>query len=490
MDSSPVEPVDLLDLQLLPAWVKEPPETRSYAHSAGHDEQAARRPERPMRLGRGHQQHRPNRRRDRPRPGRDRRQPRNHEARHDKDRQRPPEAIAERVTVRFLPHPRVLQNVVEQIKSNTVAYSIFSLARLFLEKPERYDVCLSPTADPGLHQLGESGAVSADRQFLENNAFRLAQADFYNVEVKQSDPIKGNFSGVARCRLSGVLLGPTNHHGYQPKLRTLYEQRFSRRMSFSDYQRQIEIVTDPAVVEQWKEEARNISTFTTLREATPLTFGNVAEAERHFRQNYLPGLVRTAGESIIDGVASRQMPDRVLRRLIETAWSRETRSPSQMMQELAKNFRETGLHIFRQRRGMLFVSPIRVRPFAHDQTGVSSQVKAILETLTQNPRANRKELADKLLSDTPAAESESRKLGLASDLHWLIREGYVIEFNDGSLDLPRTKSTATKSSDEKPSATTSSNVEAESVMVAAKLIATVVDTTTATNDSPNDPVTA
>jgi hypothetical protein len=28
---------------------------------------------------------------------------------------------------------------------------------------------------------------------------------------------------------------------------------------------------------------------------------------------------------------------------------------------------------------------------------------------------------------------------LASDLHWLISEGYVIEFNDGSLDLPRTK---------------------------------------------------
>ena len=25
---------------------------------------------------------------------------------------------------------------------------------------------------------------------------------------------------------------------------------------------------------------------------------------------------------------------------------------------------------------------------------------------------------------------------LANDLHWLVREGYVIEFNDGSLDLP------------------------------------------------------
>jgi hypothetical protein len=30
---------------------------------------------------------------------------------------------------------------------------------------------------------------------------------------------------------------------------------------------------------------------------------------------------------------------------------------------------------------------------------------------------------------------------LASDLHWLISAGHVIEFNDGSLDLPRAKAT-------------------------------------------------
>ena len=30
-------------------------------------------------------------------------------------------------------------------------------------------------------------------------------------------------------------------------------------------------------------------------------------------------------------------------------------------------------------------------------------------------------------------------MALASDLHWLISEGHVIEFNDGALDLPRVK---------------------------------------------------
>jgi hypothetical protein len=36
--------------------------------------------------------------------------------------------------------------------------------------------------------------------------------------------------------------------------------------------------------------------------------------------------------------------------------------------------------------------------------------------------------------------TEKQKLVLASDLRWLIGEGHVIEFNDGTFDLPRAKS--------------------------------------------------
>src|SRR6266542_6996892 len=140
------------------------------------------------------------------------------------------------VTIRFLPYSPAFENVVAQIKSGSVAYSLFALARLFLEKPVGYEVCLAVKAESSLFQLGENGTVSADREFLEQNAFRFVHRDFYKIDISETDPIKGNFSNVARCRLSGTLLGPTNHHGYQPQLRSLYEQRFSRRMSFADYQ--------------------------------------------------------------------------------------------------------------------------------------------------------------------------------------------------------------------------------------------------------------
>jgi hypothetical protein len=346
------------------------------------------------------------------------------------------------IAVKFLPRAAALENVVEQIKSGAVAYSLFALARLFLEKATRHDVKLTAPPEVSLFQLGENGAASVDRHFLERGAFRFAQSDFYKIDITETEPIKGNFTNVARDRLSGTLLGPTNHHDYQRRLRNLYEQRFSRRMSFPDYQRQIQIVTEPAEIEKWKEDARKVTTFTTLREEPPQTFSSATDAERHFEKNYLPNLARKVSEVTLDGPMSRRLHDRVLTRLIEQEWNRELKSPSPMMQELAARFRDAGLHVFRHRRGMLFASPIYPRPLTQEQTAVSSQVRTIVEAIAAQPRIGRKELADKLIADLSGEEAERAKLALASDLLWLISSGHVIEFNDGSLDLPRVKTKA------------------------------------------------
>jgi hypothetical protein len=88
---------------------------------------------------------------------------------------------------------------------------------------------------------------------------------------------------------------------------------------------------------------------------------------------------------------------------------------------------------------MLFVSPIRARAFVHEHAGVSPSVNAILEALSGTAAISRKQLFEKLIGDSASEHAEARSLALASDLRWLINEGYVIEFNDGSLDLPRVK---------------------------------------------------
>jgi len=438
---------DLFDLKFLPAWVKETPSENPYADFAGEEHAPPGSRDRRDRQRTGGERRergpRPPRAKEGGRNARERnRRPEPH---HPPEARAPAESIAPplAVEVRFVPAAHVLESVLGQIKASHLAYSVFSLGRMFLDKPERYDVRLKAETAL-LFQLGENGPVATEQRVLENGAFLNEKDNFYRTEVTQSEPIKGNFTSVARCRLSGVLLGPTNHHAYQPQLRNLYEQRFSRRMSFPEYQRQIEIVNDPGAVERWKEEARSVTTYVTLQEEPPLTFTSAVETERHFRQTYLPGLLRSSPELTLDGVVSRQLADRSLGRLIENAWAQEYRSPSKMMQELIGAFRQAAIHLFRHRKGMLFVFPIRARPFSHGSASVSPAVGAILEALKKDPGINRKLLLEKLPheDEAPPEAVEKKKLALASDLHWLIGEGHVIEFNDGALDLARAKTAA------------------------------------------------
>src|ERR687891_534763 len=149
MSSSTVEPTELLDLRLLPAWVKESAEPGSYKDYTGEEEHGPRDGRPPPRDKRDRKSKRSTPNAQRPtfnkaharepgEVGRDRRarrrdHPRQEQAkqnRENEDRRALPAAITVPLTIRFLPYSRVLENVVAQIKSGSVAYSIFALARL------------------------------------------------------------------------------------------------------------------------------------------------------------------------------------------------------------------------------------------------------------------------------------------------------------------------------------------------------------------------
>ncbi len=447
------------DLKFLPDWLKESPAPNRYAHYEGEggdrprrdrDDRSPRGP-RPERRGppppRGQQ--RPGPKSDRPpgdrprgpRPGGDRgRGDRSHGGRPPERREesRPPrEAATAKLKIEFLPEPNAAAGIARQIKSSGRAFPVFGTSKLFLERPERHLVRVT-SEDPAvlLYQIGD-GPVAFDRGVLERNAFFHTRDEYYAEETIQGEPIKGNFSNVARCRATGTLLGPTNHHGYQPALRKLYEEHFSRRMSFPEFQQyEIEIVNDEQTVADWKEQARTSTTFVTTKEAEPITFKTAFDAEQHFKKTYLPLLVKSGVTLECSGQASRAGADRYVGGAVRDAWEAESRFPQQMVNALRPYFVEAGLTFFKHRKRMLFVCT--TKPVRHPAGQVFSDgITAILQTIESSPRIKRPQLALKILGeaqDTP--EAAARKAQLASDLHYLIHIGHVLEFSDGVLELP------------------------------------------------------
>ena len=393
------------------------------------------------------------------------------------------------VRIEFQPDDRCLASIVKQIRSRYLAYPLFGLARMFLQEPERHwlQLTLLPEAAAAgaqLFQLGEEGPVTIDRQVLEKIAFDETRERFYAEQSELKEPLKGNYTNVARERQSGTLLGPTNYHGYQPALRALYESRFSRRMSFEDYRRNVEIVTDPAVVERWKEEARTVTTIVTREGEPPTVLPTLAEARTHFRQHHLDGLLRTGTSFRLHGSVARKLPEAAMMQAIREAHEQELRYPAQFVQLLRQGLQNAGLHIFKHRKRVVYVSLARPTAFVADGA-VSANVLAILDAIAKAPLISRQALAAQVLggkaepatpvaaasnaapAEVTAAEPSAEtsddvgdgeavtvaapvpeptaapedplakaRAGLAADIRFLAQAGHIIEFHNGTFDLP------------------------------------------------------
>lgn len=477
-------PLDL-DLKFLPDWLKEPADKNPYADYAG--EEPRRNFDRrggdrgPRRNGpggsgsRGGGQGRPgsgprqggpreqrNERGDRGprrefgRPGGPKGGPRPQGDRRQERPARPAEAPCPQeaplpLQIEFLPEVEGIAALTKQIKATHRAYPLYGLGRMFLNRPERHRVritCNAPAIP--LFQVGENGAVTTNRQAAERDAFRANRAAYYTEETTETEPPKGNFASVARCRLSGTLLGPTNHHGYQPALRRLFEARFSRRMDFQEFLRQIEVVNDPAVVEEWKKQVSSVTVYKTTQEAEPVEFKTQQEVESHFRAHYLEACLKSGRTLEMSGEASRNVADRQIRDAIRAAWEKERAFPAQTVNKLRPHLQEAGLHIWKHRKRILYVSTVRPVRFGSESRSVSEQIASLLNIVEAQPRCTRADFFNRLLKPHEAeADFPKLKAALASDLHWLIGSGHVIEFHDGTFELPLAPKEAVKEDAEK-----------------------------------------
>jgi hypothetical protein len=104
------------------------------------------------------------------------------------------------------------------------------------------------------------------------------------------------------------------------------------------------------------------------------------------------------------------------------------------MHQLRQQFSRAGLHVFKHRKRMQFVSLIRPSPM--EDGNLSPSVAEILHVIQSNQNCNRASLAAAILGTDEHAIDLARKATLAADLRWLIETGRVIEFSDGRLELP------------------------------------------------------
>lgn len=417
--SAPGEVQDLvLNLDFVPTWARQPAANPYEGREGGGGNTTDRLPR--QAVGRDRPRGRPER------PRRDREKgPREREP--GPDRRVPPRLP---IAIAFIPERHQLSALVRQLKASQKAFPLSYVAQLLLAKPEFHSIKIEARGDLLMWQFKPDGAVFLDAESLRAHAIRLHLAEHFDETLEQGDPPAGNFSCVGRCTLSGEWLGPPNYHGYQERLLDLHRTRFPH-LKIDDYRARIEMVRDPAAVEQWKEQARTRRLYRPKGQpdAAPLSR---EEAVQQFCQKILPALQHTGRRFIMPAARMRELPDGPLRRQIEEAWQREHRQPFTMMLALRPAFRHLRLHLFKAGRGETFVTAIVPKPLPTEHA--VETIRAMLALICEHPGWNRAQLLEHLKPGVAPDSPEAHEL--LAPLRWLVDKGHVIEFFNGTLSAP------------------------------------------------------
>jgi hypothetical protein len=330
-----------------------------------------------------------------------------------------------------------LSLVVRDLRRSWRAYRLNEIAELFLSRPESHAVKIEIKAAakgetaPRLYQCTLTRAVFLDRSAAVAHARARGLEKFYEKEETQGDPPTGHFMVVARCGLSGTLLGPPNHHSYARAVQDLHRERYAR-MPLEEYRSRIQTVRDPELIEQWKQEQCKRLVFREKTDGEPGPEMDRAQAEAHFEEHHLPKLIVDGRRFIAPAVVMRATEDRAILYAMREAWTSESRRPRTLLFALRPALRHMGMHIFRANGKVAFVTAVQPRPLAPGHA--VQPIGEVLDYLHEHPGCTRQQLVDAL---RPGKEPTSPEVGeVLNPFRWLIERGHVIEFSNGTLSVP------------------------------------------------------
>jgi hypothetical protein len=413
----------ILDLNFVPQWAKKPPGENHYTKKE-YREERPRRDER----SRGGDRRPGGQSNDRPR----RPQPDRRDDSRGERRREPQAPIKELpLTVTFLPEQKRLASLVRQMHNTRRAFPLMDLANLLIQDSEGYLVkmeCNKGAGDFELFQCRKCKAVASNEELITQHILTKHLLDVYEEEEIETEPPAGNFPGVARCRKSGILLGPPNHHSYTEKVAEVHAARFSN-MSLEDYKRGIDIVKNEELVEQWKEESRKQTVYKLKSdpEAEPL---DRKRAELEFAKK-VPNMIERTHRAVVPSKVAQSLDDRDITHAIKQVWNKESRFPLSMSFAMRAAFRHMHLYMFKAGK-INFVTHIKPNPVKPEDT--VANIAEVLMFLKENPGSNRQNLLE-VLHPTIDPKSEEAKHAL-QPLGWLIERGHIIEFFNGNLSVP------------------------------------------------------
>jgi hypothetical protein len=404
--------------------------------------------------------------------------------RFDRQRAAPPAPFEPVVAVDFYPEEEPFKVLAQAIRTSCRTFELFEIARLILEKPDRF-VCVvrdpaQQEGDPArLYAAVPDGLPFRSEDEALGHAIQHYLQDFFTMETVEVEPPSGSFQVVHKCGFTGEVLGPPNYHRYQALCRAHHAAHLSH-MPYARFEQRLETSREEADIQAWLDKMKTQTRYVS-KEHPDQVFTHLEDARLYLVTQAKDQLVRPAYSARFSGKALALLnPGDPIRRSVEVLLEGQRRFPLETANHLRGRLRRVHFAVYKRgSKGVSFVCAVK-RRFRKPGEVLADNLQELIDFLEAHPNFPAKELPKAFLGidpakkpETPPAQAQAaaadavKEIGetppeaevapeapeaplqpelseseqaairqLKNDLHYLVSEGYVTEFSDGRLYVP------------------------------------------------------
>jgi len=383
------------------------------------------------------------------------------EGQRDRDR-RPMKPMRERgpeqkvfLDIKFYPDDGPFNKLIKAIKTSCKTYELFEISQLILEKPERLVAVIKPSenSDTKLYCSIPDGMPFLQEDQALNHVLKNYLDQFFTIEEVEVEAPKGSFPIINKCGITGELLGPPNYHRYQQLVQQHYQNVLSH-MPYEKFTARIESSKDPQLLNAWLEKMKKVKRYTTKPNGNgeePKVLNTWEEARIYLLQTQKSSLVKEVSSVRIAGRFFEGMPKGEIKQMVENHLQQQRAYPLETANNLRGRLRRLKFSVYKKgTKGISYVCAVK-RKFRDANQVFAESAQKLVEFLEKHPNTKIAELAKNCLGIDLKAEHEGGVEGegaggmseeektmlnqLMLDLRWLVTEGYVTEYGNGSLSV-------------------------------------------------------
>ena len=381
----------------------------------------------------------------------------------------------------FYPDDNAFKALTLAIRQSFRTFELFEIARLILEKPERW-VCVAKHPDQKegetaiLHASVPDGLPFLSEQAAIDHVLKLHLSEFFDAEDYEAEAPSGSFQMVHKCGFTSEIIGPPNFHRYQAMLKEHQATRLPR-LSIERVQAHLESVREQEAIDGWLEKMKQGKRYTLKEQpegGDPIIFPDLDAVRLYLLTHMKEKVVRPAYSVRFLGRDLTTLPESdPLRLSIETLYAQQMRFPLNTANNLRGRLRRLNLAVYKRgSKGVSYVCAVK-RHFRTKDEVLAENLSNLMEFIEAHPKLKPSDLPREYLGITepdakvdsaeevaaaavtepteasaeeqPSTESvETSAYGdelkaLGRDLRYLVSQGYVIEYSDGRLEVPPMK---------------------------------------------------